>query len=366
MGGNGGLVSDQIYDWLREQIETWDIDKPLPSQNKIMKDFGVSLASVNTAFGRLVDEGRVERHRGRGSFIARKDVRQYSAAKKNSRPKVVIVSYDYFSETIWTNTHLCDEFLDRAGYQSIQFKLKKTDQEGRVREFLQAEEGIAGVVVDLSTRLLHMDSRFLNSLKVPVVLLEPVDSLADLDRVHAVHPDYEQSGFMMAEELLKCGHRHIAYVGDIPENEVTDAHRRGILAAFREHKRGTRSLVSQKNRAQPGEYAAEAGYRLTAQLVREHPNVDGILFDSAHGAFAAIRALNEVGKRVPEDVSVIGEGDYTFARFCSPPITVTAFDSRERIRRAIDYIVSPEKAASKEVVVPAGLIRRNSVFSRKR
>jgi DNA-binding GntR family transcriptional regulator len=96
------LISEQIHDWLLELIRTWAIEEPLPSQTWIMQEFGVSLASVNTAFKQLVDEGLIERHRGRGSFISRSDVRQYSPGPKSGkiRPKVVVVSLDYLSETI--------------------------------------------------------------------------------------------------------------------------------------------------------------------------------------------------------------------------------------------------------------------------
>jgi DNA-binding LacI/PurR family transcriptional regulator len=358
-----GLISEQIHDWLLEQIQTWDISEPLPSQTQIMKDFGVSLSSVNTAFDRLVRAGLIERHRGRGSFITRNDVRQYSPqrASGNDRPTVVVVSIDYFSEVTWNNTHLCDEFLDRAGYRSVHLKLKQTDRGGRVRDFLETEADVAGVIIDLSTRLLHVDNRFLNSLSIPVVVMEPVDRLRDLSRLHSVHPDYEQSGFLMADELLSAGCRKIAYVGDIPENEVTNEHERGIRRAFKEHGLGVRSLITLDERSRPGEYAAEVGYRLTEVLLKKHCDVDGIIFDCAVGAFGSLRAIAEAGKRVPEDVSVIGEGDYKFIRFCNPPLTVTAFDASEWARRAVSCITSPEDSAPQEYVIAPELIRRDSV-----
>ena len=110
----------------------------------------------------------------------------------------------------------------------------------------------------------------------------------------------------------------------------------------------------------------EVHRHLFAKIFAKFPEVDGIIFDSAIGAFAAMRPLHEAGKKVPEDVSVIGEGDYSFIRYCSPPLTVTSFDARERARRAIEYIVSPETAGPIEVVEPAELIRRASVRSRIR
>lgn len=63
----------QLKQILVEQIERseWELDQPIPSEQELQSQYGLSRTTVRQALSELVVEGRLVRQRGRGTFIAR-------------------------------------------------------------------------------------------------------------------------------------------------------------------------------------------------------------------------------------------------------------------------------------------------------
>jgi GntR family transcriptional regulator len=61
----------QIQRVLRGRIESgeWDGDHPIPTEMKLLEEFGVSRTTIREALGVLTRAGLIARHRGRGSFV---------------------------------------------------------------------------------------------------------------------------------------------------------------------------------------------------------------------------------------------------------------------------------------------------------
>ena len=103
------------------------------------------------------------------------------------------------------------------------------------------------------------------------------------------------------------------------------------------------------------------------QLVRSNlerirsERLTALVFSSSHGAFAAIETLRESGFRVPEEISVIGEGDVKFFGFCSPPLTTVSADYLEMVMRMTEFI-DGKPLHDHRIFFPLHLIERKSVF----
>lgn len=65
----------------------------------------------------------------------------------------------------------------------------------------------------------------------------------------------------------------------------------------------------------------EAAYQATLQLMLDHPETDGLIFSTDLLAHAGVQALLDCGKRIPEDVAVIGVDDSLYAKICRPKLT---------------------------------------------
>ena len=65
----------------------------------------------------------------------------------------------------------------------------------------------------------------------------------------------------------------------------------------------------------------EDGYRVTNQILQEHPDVEGLMFCEDEAAVSAVRALLDAGVPVPEQVSVIGTDNTRYCEICNPKLT---------------------------------------------
>ncbi|MFJ8046045.1 LacI family DNA-binding transcriptional regulator [Kitasatospora sp. NPDC096147] len=70
-----------------------------------------------------------------------------------------------------------------------------------------------------------------------------------------------------------------------------------------------------------GDFQIEGGEAAMDELLDAHPQLDAVFAASDNMAVGALRALRRRGRRVPEDVAVIGFDDLASARLTSPPLT---------------------------------------------
>ena len=73
-----------------------------------------------------------------------------------------------------------------------------------------------------------------------------------------------------------------------------------------------------------GDFTPDGGKRAMQQLLSGGQQLDGLFVASAQMAFGALRALEDAGIRVPQDVSVTSIDDDSFARNATPPLTTVA------------------------------------------
>ncbi|GAA0942569.1 LacI family DNA-binding transcriptional regulator [Actinocorallia libanotica] len=87
---------------------------------------------------------------------------------------------------------------------------------------------------------------------------------------------------------------------------------------------GWRATLEEAGRAAPevlvGDWSARSGYRLGQRLARD-PSVTAVFAANDAMALGLLRALREAGRRVPEDVSVVGFDDVPESPYFSPPLT---------------------------------------------
>jgi len=99
------------------------------------------------------------------------------------------------------------------------------------------------------------------------------------------------------------------------------------------------------------------------QLLELNPEVDGVFAASDMMAAGALRVLRAHGRRVPEDVALIGFDDSVIARHTEPPLTSVdqpiAEMGREMVRLLLAKI-DGEESGDVEVVLPTKLVIRRS------
>lgn len=116
-----------------------------------------------------------------------------------------------------------------------------------------------------------------------------------------VGSDNRRSGILAAERFIQLERTRPAFLGDSAHAEVA-ARLAGFSSALRT--RGLEALT-----AAPSGFTLVEGALATHALLEREPNIDALFAASDLLAIGALRALAERGRRVPEDVSVIGHDD---------------------------------------------------------
>jgi DNA-binding LacI/PurR family transcriptional regulator len=87
------------------------------------------------------------------------------------------------------------------------------------------------------------------------------------------------------------------------------------------------------------DFSSEAGHDLAFQLMTKPNPPTAILCGDDMMAFGVIQGLQEAGRRVPQDVSVIGFDDISLARFSTPPLTTIRQDTFRKGQIAAETLI---------------------------
>lgn len=166
-----------------------------------------------------------------------------------------------------------------------------------------------------------------------------------------VGTDNEHGGAVAAAQLLALGRRHLIFIGDLRHAEVAARHR-GFADVI--GNAGDASLV-----IRPSPFSFHGGAQVAGELIKEGVAFDGVFACSDSQAMGVIRTVVESGRRVPEDVSVIGYDDSPLAASFVPPMTSVRQDWRSGgnlLARKVVALIDGKPVTSE--VLPTSLIVR--------
>jgi DNA-binding LacI/PurR family transcriptional regulator len=109
------------------------------------------------------------------------------------------------------------------------------------------------------------------------------------------------------------------------------------------------------------DFSFEGGARAMARLLDAHPDVDGVFAASDNMAAGALRTLRASGRRVPEDVAVVGFDDLEVARRTEPALTTVSQPIRglgQEMATMLVRLIDGESPTP--VILPTHLVVRGS------
>lgn len=174
--------------------------------------------------------------------------------------------------------------------------------------------------------------------------------------------DNYAGGRLMAEALLRAGHRHIAALGPRGRADYCDFSRRltGIRDVCREH--GVAFLEYRMKLEESMNLTASTYFTLD-HFLRLDPELTAVAALYDRGALAVIDCCRRRNLRVPEDISVIGFDDQCYVEFIRPPLTTVRSVGEEvgaRLAGYIDAVLEGRREPFRETIKPL-LIERGTV-----
>lgn len=143
--------------------------------------------------------------------------------------------------------------------------------------------------------------------------------------VHYVDIDNVGGAASATRRLVDGGRRRIATVAGPAD-----------MAAGQDRLRGHRLALAEAGLPDPpeltvhGDFSHESGARAMRALLEASPDLDAVFAASDDMALGALRALREAGRRVPEDIALVGYDDTAAAALADPPLT-TVHQPTERM-----------------------------------
>jgi DNA-binding LacI/PurR family transcriptional regulator len=208
--------------------------------------------------------------------------------------------------------------------------------------------------------LILVDTPMRRGVSLPVVAVSGHKHVAGVTNISLNH---SRAARLALEHLHGLGHRKIALIKGQAFSSDTEVRWKAVRAAAQEirlsvDEKLTVQLESESPTPQPG-------YEMTCQLLKSGAQFTAMFAFNDISALGAIRALREAGRRVPEDVSVIGFDDIQSAAYQNPGLTTIRQPLRQMGMTAAETLVgrinAPKTAEyPKNIVSEPELIVRGS------
>ena len=191
---------------------------------------------------------------------------------------------------------------------------------------------------------------------LPMVLIHesPPAALA----IPCVTIENKDASRAIVEHLITVhGRRRIALLIGPPDNEDAYWREMGYREALAQH-----NLPFDRALVAPGNFDREVALASVAQLLADGVFFDAIFTGDDEAAVGALRALQEAGRRVPEEVAVVGFDDQRLAAVLNPPLTTVHAPTREVGRVAARELFCLMRTGEAEplTLLPTELVIRRS------
>lgn len=202
-------------------------------------------------------------------------------------------------------------------------------------------------------------TRLMERRTTPTVL---VDGYAAENIYDSVISDNFHGAYEAVSYLIAYGHRHIGLVGSLPNAypSILDR-RRGYLQALRDC--GITQTYFADSHVSPRQ---EDAMEIIADLLQRSPHITALFCCNDMMAIAAIQAAQALGRRLPDDLSIIGFDNIDLAEHVTPRLTTMHVDKVSMGRLAVQLLTNraeyPDTSCATATLRPT-LIERESVRS---
>lgn len=188
------------------------------------------------------------------------------------------------------------------------------------------------------------------NLKIPIVSIDRILT----EDIPSVTSDNETGGRLAAQKLYESGSKNIA-------------HFRGpsFLHTVIERTQGFNEFLSDVNLTckQIDLAFIYPESDLIYNFLQDNPEIDGIFAESDYIAAQTLIELQKLGRRVPEDVNIIGYDNLKLTEFTSPQISTISqpmYQIGAEAMNLLTQLLDKEKIEAKKIILPVEYIKRES------
>lgn len=249
--------------------------------------------------------------------------------------------------------------LSFAGYSAIiHYNIEGNKDIDAANEFI-LEKKLKGVIC-LGGDFDQLTDQEIQRLGVPFILASTeIPEKLNRDLFSSVIIDNEKAAHDAVTYLFEMGHKKIGLITTgIEDKSVGTIRTQGYLRALKEHQ-----IEKRENYFDVGAYTFETGYEAMTRLLDKAHDITAVFAISDVMAIGAAKAIYESGKRIPEDISVIGFDDIDYAEFYNPPLTTVHQPVEEIAESTADIMIGilDDEFKHQHIVFDTEIIKRNSI-----
>lgn len=232
--------------------------------------------------------------------------------------------------------HSIEQAVAAAGYTLALQQIDTCDDEIAAGAGLVRSKRLRGLIL-LGGEFDYTPERVAD-LEVPFVCCTFTGTFGSLpkDSYSSVSIDDYAEAYRAVTALVRHGHRRIAVVLEATaDRSISELRYRGYCDALRD----ADIPLDPDLVAQCGSFEMLDVYRATKRLIARNPDVTALFTISDLMAMAAIKALHKIGRKVPEDCSVISIDGIEMTRYLVPTLTSLVQPGEEMGTTAVNILV---------------------------
>ena len=269
---------------------------------------------------------------------------------------MVVMDTQFFSELIESIQLECHRMELELLISHVSAR-KDADYVNQINAFRSEE--CAGIIL-LGTEMNEEELKQFTDFRSPMVVL---DNLFRLESVHSVVMNNWQAGYLAAEALYAAGHRDIQHItSSIGFNNMKDR-QRGLAEGLNKY-----GLSLENEKIWPVRPTMNGAYEDMKALLQAGKRLPEAFFAGNDiMAIGCMRAIQEAGCQVPEDVSIIGMDDTSICLACTPQLSTVHVFRQELGQTVVHTLFAlPEKQSACFIKTEVGveLVMRDSVKTR--
>lgn len=250
------------------------------------------------------------------------------------------------------------EEADKLNYNVFAFDSGESiEKEMKIIDALK-EFRICGLIITTTIKNREITKQHvqkLNSLGVPVILIDRDLMFCDFDGIFI---DNQKGAFDGVDTLINAGHKKIAVITGPLEYETAQLRLEGYKQA---HKMN--GLDVDEKYIYEGDYLLDSGYHLTKKIIN-NKDITAIFICNNMMTLGSINALNEMGIKIGQDISLLGFDDLEFFTYLGMNISVVSRPTSDMGRMAFEVLskklIDDEPCTTQNIVLKPSIITRGS------
>jgi len=276
----------------------------------------------------------------------------FAKALKGTDSKIIGVIVPCLHSYISSNTlKYIDKNLKENNYETL---IMNADfDEEKQLDYIRklARMNVDGIIL-LPTTMSKSYESTIKSIDVPVVLLGQ-----EGEYTYSVEYNDFNAARDLANFVLACGHRKIAYLGVGEEDIAVGYYRKlGFMTTLEKYNLSPVDVLITN-------FGMEDSYRLTNENIDKLKKATCLICATDNLAYGAIKALEENGLNIGTDYSVAAFGDYASSALLKSPLTTIKFDLEDAAKKTVEMLLNVIKKKETEMKILIGydLKTRSSV-----